>query len=174
MKKKYYNSPIVTLVEENFKNSASKTKKIITLVAPEWVNIIPITARNEVVFVEQLRYGISDTTLEIPGGMVDSGESNQTAAERELLEETGYQVENITKIGSLSPNPALFTNKVTSYVGYNAKINKEVSNRDKNIKVHLIPIKDIDLLVYKGQINHALVIAAFYLFSNREENAQNA
>ena len=110
MKKKYYSSPIVTLFEEELK---PRSKKVITLDAPDWVNIIPITSFNEVVFVEQFRYGIGNTTFEIPGGMVDSGESNQIAAERELVEETGYQLENVIKLGSLSPNPALFKNKVT-------------------------------------------------------------
>ena len=93
MKKKYYSSPIVTLFEEKLKTPDKKSKKVITLDAPDWVNIIPITSHNKVVFVEQFRYGIENTTLEIPGGMVDSGESNQIAAERELVEETGYQVE---------------------------------------------------------------------------------
>ena len=174
MKKKYYSSPIVTLFEEKLKTPDKKSKKVITLDAPDWVNIIPITAHNKVVFVEQFRYGIENTTLEIPGGMVDSGESNQIAAERELVEETGYQVENAIELGSLSPNPALFTNKVTSYVGYNAKKIKDISANDKNIKVHLIPLKDIDQLLYKGQVNHALVVAAFHIFKIKEENAQNA
>ena len=174
MKKKYYSSPIVTLFEEKLNNPDTRSKKVITLDAPDWVNIIPITSINEVVFVEQFRYGIGNTTFEIPGGMVDSGESNQIAAERELVEETGYQLDNVIELGSLSPNPALFKNKVISYVGYNAKKNKDISLNDKNIKVHLIPLKDIDQLIYEGQINHALVVAAFFLFKNKEQNAHNA
>lgn len=167
MKKKYYSSPIITLYEENLKTTNNKSKNVVTLDAPDWVNIIPITALNEVVFVEQLRYGTEKVTLEIPGGMVDSGETNQMAAERELLEETGFKVENVIELGSLSPNPALFTNKVTSYVGHSAKKNKDISSNDKNIKVHLIPIKDVNLLINNGEIDHALVVAAFFLFTNR-------
>ena len=167
MKKKYYSSPIITLYEENLKTTNNKSKNVVTLDAPDWVNIIPITAFNEVVFVEQLRYGTGKVTLEIPGGMVDSGETNQMAAERELLEETGFQVENVIELGSLSPNPALFTNKVTSYVGHSAKKNKDISSNDKNIKVHLIPIKDVNLLINNGEIDHVLVVAAFFLFTNR-------
>ncbi|MDC0881142.1 NUDIX hydrolase [bacterium] len=168
MKKKYYSSPIITLYEENLKTTNNKSKNVVTLDAPDWVNIIPITALNEVVFVEQLRYGTEKVTLEIPGGMVDSGETNQMAAERELIEETGFQVENVIELGSLSPNPALFTNKVTSYVGHSAKKNKDFYFNDKNIKVHLIPIKDVNLLINNGKIDHALVVAAFSLFRNRE------
>ena len=167
MKKKYYSSPIITLYEENLKTTNNKSKNVVTLDAPDWVNIIPITALNEVVFVEQLRYGTGKVTLEIPGGMVDSGETNQMAAERELLEETGFKVENVIELGSLSPNPALFTNKVTSYVGHSAKKNKDIIFNDKNIKVHLIPIKDVNLLINNGEIDHALVVAAFFLFTNR-------
>ena len=57
---------------------------------PTWVNIIPITPQNDVVLVDQYRFGSEKSSLEIPGGMVDPGEDPMEAAIRELLEETGF------------------------------------------------------------------------------------
>ena len=58
---------------------------------PDWINVIPMTADGQVLFVRQYRFGIEDFTLEIPGGMCDPGEAPQDAARRELREETGYE-----------------------------------------------------------------------------------
>ena len=48
----------------------------------DWVNIVPITQEQEIVFVRQFRHGSEDVTLEIPGGMVDPGEEPEAAAVR--------------------------------------------------------------------------------------------
>ena len=56
--------------------------------SPDWINIIPITENNEVILVNQHRFGTGQLTLEIPGGMVDEGEEPMAAAIRELSEET--------------------------------------------------------------------------------------
>ncbi|MDG1234220.1 MAG: NUDIX hydrolase, partial [Pseudomonadales bacterium] len=54
----------------------------------DWVNIVPITVDDEVVFVRQFRHGSEAISLEIPGGMVDPGEDPQVAAVRECMEES--------------------------------------------------------------------------------------
>ena len=58
---------------------------------PTWVNIIPMTSSGEVILVNQYRFGLEKTSLEIPGGMAEHGEDPKQAAIRELKEETGFE-----------------------------------------------------------------------------------
>ena len=98
---------------------------------------------------------------------MDPGESIRTAAQRELIEETGYNSKDIVKIGELSPNPALFTNRVITYLAKNIEIernNKQVSS--EIIKLELISYDQVGHLIKKGEINHALVIAAMHLYQS--------
>ena len=48
----------------------------------DWVNLVPITADDELVCIRQYRHGTEEITLEIPGGMVDPGEEPMVAAAR--------------------------------------------------------------------------------------------
>lgn len=54
------------------------------------VLIAPLTKRGKLVLVEIFRYPLHNTCLELPGGEVRKRETMQSAARRELREETGY------------------------------------------------------------------------------------
>ena len=61
--------------------------------------IIPITTIGNVVMVVQSRPNTKETvSVELPAGRVDPGEDYQTTAVREMLEETGYEAENVYEL----------------------------------------------------------------------------
>jgi len=132
----------------------------------DWVNVIPITADEQVVMIRQYRHGSGEITLEIPGGLVEPGDTPEKAASRELLEETGYQAEEWKKIGVVNPNPAIFSNRChTFFAGNLTKAGSPTLDQTEDIDVVLLPLSDIPRLIRNGVIDHALVIAAFYWYS---------
>jgi ADP-ribose pyrophosphatase len=54
---------------------ANKPKKFSLIQCVDWVNVIALTPDDQVVLVRQYRVGNDTVCLEIPGGMVDEGES---------------------------------------------------------------------------------------------------
>jgi 8-oxo-dGTP pyrophosphatase MutT (NUDIX family) len=131
----------------------------------DWVNIIPITAAGELVMVRQFRHGLDGFTVETPGGMVDPGETPASAAGRELLEETGYRAAEIVPLGGVNPNPALFGNILHVFLGRDAVKVAEVRNEStEETQVELVPQAELGALIRGGQVNHALVLAAFHLY----------
>jgi ADP-ribose pyrophosphatase len=136
----------------------------------EWVNIIPLTSDHRVVMVRQYRHGSRTVTLEIPGGLADPGDTPEEAAARELLEETGYQAEQWTKIGVVNPNPAIFNNRCYTFLAQNIqKVSDLIPDQTEDIEVALIPLKDIPELIRTGEIDHAIVIAAFSMYFLRTD-----
>lgn len=57
------------------------------------VCVVALTTDGKVILTRQFRPGPQKILTELPGGFVDEGEDPQTAAARELLEETGYKGE---------------------------------------------------------------------------------
>jgi len=133
--------------------------------SPDWVNIIPLTENNQVVMVNQFRHGTKEITLEIPGGMVEKGDTPKDAAVRELLEETGYKAEKLSLLGMVHPNPAIFNNRCFTYLARNTqKVNAGKPDETEDIEVSLCPLNKIPRLLMDGTITNSLVVTAFFFY----------
>jgi len=140
-----------------------KSHEFVRIAAPDWVNVIPLTPDGDVVMVRQFRHGSREVTLEIPGGMVDPGETPAAAAVRELSEETGFEVGSLVSLGFVHPNPALFDNRCYTFLARGVRRTGEIRNEgaeETTVEVHSLGA--VPDLIRRGVITHALVVAAFH------------
>ena len=136
----------------------------------DWVNVLPITPDQEVVFVRQYRHGSDAISLEIPGGMVDHGEAPIVSAARECLEESGFRASDLKSLGVLNPNPAVFNNQLHTFVAEDVVIEADIQNTaTEQTEVVLVPVADLTSYLLDGRIDHALVAATLwrYLYLNQ-------
>ena len=163
-----YSTPILDLHRRKAAHPFRGERNFYILSVPGWVNIIPLTPENDVVLVRQYRHGISDFTLEIPGGMIDAEDPNPAeAARREMREESGYDSGIIVPLGRVHPNPAIQPNFCYSFFAPNVyKVGEPQQQPDasEETEVKLVPLADIKQMIANGLITHALVITAFSFF----------
>jgi ADP-ribose pyrophosphatase YjhB (NUDIX family) len=128
---------------------------------PDWCNVVAETEDGELVMVWQYRFGTDAVSLEIPGGVIDPGESPEAAARRELLEETGYEADSFELISSVEPNPAMEGNRCFSFYARGArKTGGTAFDPHEALETVLAKRDDVAALVDEGTVTHALVIVA--------------
>jgi len=152
---------IFSLVEEEYaRPEPGRTHPFFVLLSRDWVNVVPVTAEGRVVLIRQFRPGAEEVTIEVPGGMVETGDRDPAdAALRELEEETGYTAERIVKTATVSPNPAILRNHCHMYLATGVRPLGR-TNQDEGEDVHAFEATwdEVDAMVRDGRIDHGLVL----------------
>lgn len=140
---------------------------------PNWVNVVALTPDRRLVMIEQFRHGIDSVTLEIPGGMVDPGETPLQAARRELAEESGFESQTWVEIGRVHPNPAIQSNETITFMAENAARTRTPSfDSNENCRLVLVPWDQVLEQVDRQNITHSLVICGLHFAERRLARSQ--
>ncbi len=130
----------------------------------DWVNILALTKKHEVVLVRQYRHGARKVILELPGGAMDvEDDSPMQAARRELLEETGYASDTFIQIGCVSPNPANQTNLIYSFLALDVeKVGSQDLDATEEIEVVHKPLDDVITMSKNGELFQSMQVSAVF------------
>lgn len=124
---------------------------------PEWANAFCLTKEGKVVMVKQYRHGIGEISIELPGGVVDEGENVEEGVRRELLEETGYQFENLQYLGKISANPSTTNNLMHMFLATGGeKVAEQKLDEAEEVEVVYMTIDEVKALMREQKILQSL------------------
>jgi ADP-ribose pyrophosphatase len=141
------------------------------------VAILAITDDRKLVLIEQFRKPIGKRVVELPAGLVgdavgEERESVITAAKRELLEESGYQADEMVYLTQVTASAGLTSEAVHLYRGKGlAIVAQGGGDATEDITVHEIALGEIDQWLARKTEHGAMVdmkvYAALY-FASKE------
>jgi ADP-ribose pyrophosphatase len=127
------------------------------------VAIMAITENRELLLVEQFRVPVNRRVIEIPAGLVgdlqgEQYESLAQAAKRELLEETGYEAQQLEYLTEGPSSAGLSTEVITFFRAHGLKkLSEGGGDGSENITVHAVPLERLTFWLDSKRLEGCLV-----------------
>ncbi|MCR5732020.1 MAG: NUDIX hydrolase [Sphaerochaetaceae bacterium] len=175
-KRELLKCPIFRVNEIERTSQDGKKGNFLELKCPDWVVIIPVFRDEDgvlrFVMEAQYRHGCEYVTREFPAGIVEEGEDPETAALRELQEETGIKPKTIKFLGDINPNPAFMSNRMYVYLAEDLElVSSQNLDENEEIDVFSIPVEEAIANLGKRSWDSGAILSAsaLYLLDAKKE-----
>jgi ADP-ribose pyrophosphatase len=134
------------------------------VVHPGAVAIVPLPDRDHVCLLRNRRAAVGDTLIEIPAGTLEAGENVESAAVRELAEETGYTAARWRKLAEFFPSPGVLSEKMFLYVAEGLTAGTMQPERDEELEPFIVRWDQAIRWALDGTIRDAKTLVALLLW----------
>jgi 8-oxo-dGTP pyrophosphatase MutT (NUDIX family) len=132
--------------------------------SPDWAAVLCRTIDRRVTLVRQYRHGIRAESWELPAGTLEPGEEPLVAAQRELLEETGYTSNAWQPLLDASLDPARAVGRAHFYAALDGQLTAGPKlDSTEDLETVLVTRSELLALVDRGKIQHGIHIAAILM-----------
>jgi len=154
-------SPWVELVEKTVQFADNKTPELYHFITQsDYVHVLAQTPDGRIPIVRQYRPCVERFTWEFPAGTVDAGEEPQTAAIREVLEETGLHTSELLDLGTFWPDTGRV--EVTSHAFYaRCAEPSEQFGSSEVLAVQFVSHSQLKNLIRSGDFRHQLHLGLY-------------
>jgi ADP-ribose pyrophosphatase len=113
-----------------------------------------------VLLERQYRHAAADYLWELPAGRIDPGEQELKAAQRELIEETGYRADRWKRILKFYASPGFVAETMSVFLATGLHAGEAEPEEDEIIQKRMVPLPAAVGMVMRGTIRDAKTIAS--------------
>ncbi len=134
-----------------------------TVEHPGAVALIPVL-QDEVILIRQSRVAVGKVLFEIPAGTLESEESPERCAARELVEETGYRAGSLVKLFRCFLAPGYSSEMIHFYLATELQPAGQHLDEDEEIQVCPTPVQKALEMVRSNDIEDAKTVIGLMLY----------
>ncbi|MBD8145705.1 ADP compounds hydrolase NudE [Pantoea agglomerans] len=149
-------------VDLTFSNGAHRVYERMKPSEREAVMIVPIID-DHLILIQEYAVGLETYELGFPKGLIDSGETVNEAAVRELKEEVGFGADELTMLGKLTMAPSYFSSKMNIVVAEGLYAEKLEGDEPEPLIVHRWPLSDMMSLLDEPDFREARNVSALFM-----------
>ncbi len=161
-----HENPWFTYKHDKYRQADDKEHDYYYLETNGMAMVIPVREDGRIVLVLQHRYLEEKQSIEFPGGGVKKGMDPIDAAREELLEETGWVSEEMTKIGSFGTANGLAKEMAHVYVTHVTEQYEQQLEGTEDIEVIYRRPDEIMDMIQRGDIWCGQTLASWALAQN--------
>jgi len=135
------------------------------------VIIVPMIDPTSFLLINEYVVGLDRYELSLPKGLVQEGETTLAAANRELMEETGYSAGRLEKIHTLSLAAGFLSYETDVILAGDLSPHALDGDEPEPLEKVACSFPELDDMVMSGRITDARTIAALYVARNRKSAA---
>lgn len=127
------------------------------------INVFVQDADGRFIMMREYRLVLDRVSLSHVQGGVEAGETAEEAAQREMLEEVGYEADTLIKLSTLATVPAFSDEQVILFFAPSAReVGKRVHGETEETEVVKMTAEEIDAAIQSGDIWDSQVVAHWY------------
>jgi len=146
-----------------FSNGEKRTFERLVAGSNGAVMIVALLDKEFLLLIREYSAGTDDYQLAFPKGLMESGESIEQAANRELMEEVGYGAKTFTAMKQMTLAPGYLTHRMNLIFAESLYEAKRQGDEPEELEVVKWPIKDIDQIIEQDDFTEARSVAALFL-----------
>jgi len=162
-----YTNPWIRVREDHAELPDGRTTIYGVVECKPCVGVLPFVDPDRVVLVGQYRYVARDFYWEMPTGAMHAGESEETAAQRELAEEAGYEADRLTRLYTLFTSKSVMDETAALYLAEGLRPVDHRPDPTEFIEVRTFPFARALEMVETGEIKDAMTIIAILHVARR-------
>jgi len=161
--KNIYHGRVFDIRQDEIRLPNGKPSQVDVVVHGGAVVLLPFDSEGRIWFVRQYRHAAGVNLLELPAGTLESGESPEHSALREIREEIGMAAGRIQKIGEIYLAPGYSSEYSYVYLATDLKPDPLPGDEDEFISVERMTLDEVFALIEAGKIHDAKTLAGIML-----------
>ena len=127
-----------------------------------------------IVMERQYRHAANQYLWELPAGKIDAGEEPLAAAQRELIEETGYRAKKWRSLVEYFASPGFLGEAMKVFVAEGLQPGDAQPEEDEEIELRLVKMSDVLKMIEKGAILDGKTMISVMLYDRLQRGKRKS